>query len=109
MNLILGCPTTQPSKANWKGGKHWSEVLADDALQFIDMTKQDENPFFMYLAFNAPHDPKQSPKEYIDMYPVDKISIPKTFMENILCRSYRMQQGFKRRTIGSFSTHKIFS
>ena len=74
-------PYDTTKQGYWKGGKHWSEVLADDALQFIDMTKQDENPFFMYLAFNAPHDPKQSPKEYIDMYPVDKISIPKTFME----------------------------
>ncbi len=34
----------------------------------------------MYLAFNAPHDPRQSPKEFVDMYPLEKVSIPKNFV-----------------------------
>jgi len=34
----------------------------------------------MYIAFNAPHDPRQSPKEYVDMYPLDKISVPESFL-----------------------------
>lgn len=63
----------------WKGGKHWSEVLGDDAVAFIDSAKNSENPFFMYLAFNAPHDPRQSPKEYVDMYPLENISLPESF------------------------------
>lgn len=63
----------------WEGGKHWSEVLGDDALAFIDLAKEGEKPFFMYLAFNAPHDPRQSPKKYVDMYPLDKISVPASF------------------------------
>ncbi len=63
----------------WKGGKHWSEVLGDDAVAFIDSAKNSENPFFMYLAFNAPHDPRQSPKEYVDMYPPENISLPESF------------------------------
>ncbi len=64
----------------WKGGKHWSEVLGDDALAFIDSAKGKEQPFFMYLAFNAPHDPRQSPKEFVDMYPLENISVPKSFL-----------------------------
>ena len=63
----------------WKGGKHWSEVVADDAVDYIDMAKQKEEPFFMYLAFNAAHDPRQAPKRNVDMYPIDKISIPRNF------------------------------
>jgi arylsulfatase A-like enzyme len=63
----------------WKGGKHWSEVLGDDAIAFLDSAKNSENPFFMYLAFNAPHDPRQSPKEYVDMYPLENISVPESF------------------------------
>ena len=65
----------------WKGGKHWSEVLADDAISFIEKAEKDENPFFMYLAFNAPHDPRQSPKEYVDMYPLENISVPESFLQ----------------------------
>jgi arylsulfatase A-like enzyme len=63
----------------WKGGKHWSEILGDDAIAFLDSAKNSENPFFMYLAFNAPHDPRQSPKEYVDMYPLENISVPESF------------------------------
>ena len=64
----------------WKGGKHWSEVLADDGISFINQAKTSDNPFFMYLAFNAPHDPRQSPKEFVDMYPVDGIDVPENFI-----------------------------
>lgn len=64
----------------WEGGKHWSEVLKDDALGFITNTKNRDNPFFMYLAFNAPHDPRQAPQEYLDKYPLENISIPKSWM-----------------------------
>jgi arylsulfatase A-like enzyme len=65
----------------WKGGKHWSEVLADDAQTFIGQAKNSSNPFMMYLAFNAPHDPRQSPKEYVDMYPVESIALPPSHMD----------------------------
>lgn len=64
----------------WKGGKHWSEVLGDEAVGFIETAQDDEDPFFMYFGFNAPHDPRQSPKEYVDMYPVENISVPKSFL-----------------------------
>ena len=63
----------------WKGGKHWSEVVKDDAVAFIDTAAQKKQPFFMYIAFNAPHDPRQSPKKYVDMYPLDGIAMPKSF------------------------------
>ncbi len=64
----------------WEGGKHWSEVLGDDALTFIDSAKNRNKPFFMYLAFNAGHYLRQYPKEYGDMYPLDRISLPKTYL-----------------------------
>ncbi len=64
----------------WQGGRHWSEVVADDALAFFEIAAKSDKPFFMYLAFNAPHDPRQSPKEYVDMYPLENISTPRTYM-----------------------------
>ena len=64
----------------WEGGTHWTKVLADDAVGFIDDAKKQDKPFFMYIASNAPHDPRQSPKEYVDMYPLDKIKVPKNFV-----------------------------
>jgi len=64
----------------WEGGRHWSEVLGDDATEFIAQASKSENPFFMYLAFNAPHDPRQSPREYVEKYPLDKVKVPESFM-----------------------------
>jgi len=65
----------------WEGGKHWSEVVGDNAIDFLNMASKSQKPFFMYLAFNAPHDPRQSPKKYVDLYPVEKISLPENFQE----------------------------
>jgi arylsulfatase A-like enzyme len=63
----------------WEGGTHWSEVLAEDAVSFIRSAGESDSPFFMYLAFNAPHDPRQSPKEFVDKYPLENISVPENF------------------------------
>ena len=66
----------------WEGGTHWSEVVKNHALDFITQATADEKPFFMYIAFNATHDPRQAPKEYIDMYPLDSIELPKNYLPN---------------------------
>ena len=34
----------------------------------------------MYVGFNEPHDPRQSPKEFVDMFPPDKIEIPPNYL-----------------------------
>ncbi len=64
----------------WKGGKHWSEVVADDAEVFLQQAKQSDNPFFMYIAFNAPHDPRQSPQKYVEKYPLKNIAVPESYV-----------------------------
>jgi len=79
-NDTIWSPTDTKRGGFWQGGKHWSEVLKDDALKFIDKAEKSDNPFFMYLAFNAPHDPRQAPQEFLDKYPLDKISLPKSWM-----------------------------
>lgn len=38
-------------------------VLADEAIRFIK--RHCGKPFFLYLAFNAPHAPLQAPEEYV--------------------------------------------
>ncbi|NIP97775.1 MAG: sulfatase-like hydrolase/transferase, partial [Akkermansiaceae bacterium] len=64
----------------WEGGRHWSEVQADDAVGFLHEAGRSEQPFFIYLAFNAPHDPRQAPQEYLDKYPVSRIRIPESYL-----------------------------
>jgi arylsulfatase A-like enzyme len=64
----------------WEGGRHWSEVIADDAEDFFKLATASEQPFFMYLAFNAPHDPRQSPQDFVDRYPLERIRVPENFL-----------------------------
>ncbi len=66
----------------WEGGTHWSEGVANNTLEFLEQAKKDNKPFFMYIAFNATHDPRQSPKEYIELYPLEEMVVPKNFLAN---------------------------
>ncbi|MEG3768284.1 sulfatase-like hydrolase/transferase [Alteromonas sp. 14N.309.X.WAT.G.H12] len=72
-------PYDQTMGGYWQGGKHWSEVQADEAIDFL-RHYQDDKPFFVYLAFNAPHDPRQAPKKYQDLYPISTLSLPENFI-----------------------------
>jgi choline-sulfatase len=73
-------PTDKSIGGFWEGGTHWSEVQADDAVGYLKEADKSEQPFFIYLAFNAPHDPRQSPQEFLDKYPADKIKVPESFL-----------------------------
>lgn len=65
----------------WEGGTHWSEVVANESIEFLDSAALSDRPFFMYIAFNAPHDPRQSPREFVEMYPLENIKVPDSFLE----------------------------
>lgn len=73
-------PYEQSFEGFWKGGKHWSEVLVDDAGTLLEKAADSEHPFFMFLCFNAPHDPRQAPKRFVDMYPQEKIQVPVNYL-----------------------------
>jgi len=42
-------------------------LLGKDAVRFIE-GQDPSRPFYLYLAFNAPHTPYQAPQEYVDRY-----------------------------------------
>lgn len=54
------------------------KAIADEAISFL-RDKKDHRPFFMYLAFGNPHDPRVADKKYLDLYDRDKIPLPKNF------------------------------
>ncbi len=43
-----------------------TDVFTDAALDFLNDKQQ--KPFFLYVAYNAPHDPLQVPQSYYDQY-----------------------------------------
>ncbi len=64
----------------WESGQHWSEKLRDEAIGFIEDAQEHKDPFFMYIAFNAPHDPRQSPQSFVDQYDLADIKVPVSFL-----------------------------
>jgi arylsulfatase A-like enzyme len=44
-----------------------TDVWFREAMEFIDQ-QQDEKPFFLYLATNAPHGPLNVPRKYVEPY-----------------------------------------
>ena len=44
-----------------------TEELTDQFIDFVDDVDKNE-PFFTYLAYNAPHTPFQAPEEYVQKY-----------------------------------------
>ncbi len=92
----------------WEGGKHWSEVVADDAVGFLQQASDKKDPFFMYLAFNAPHDPRQSPKEFVDKYPRDKVQVPSNFQAEYPFKdAIGCGQGLRDEKLGPFPRTKF--
>ncbi len=56
-------------------GKHSSELFGDAAIDFIRRYDADA-PFFAYISFMAPHDPRTMPKQYLDLYDPAEIELP---------------------------------
>jgi arylsulfatase A-like enzyme len=59
--------------------QHSSEAIADEAVQFIS-DYRGAQPFLLYVAFLAPHDPRQAPEEYMRMYDPATIPVPDNFL-----------------------------
>ncbi len=56
-----------------------SELFADAAIQFLNERKSDK-PFFAYVAFTAPHDPRQPPETFAAPYYKDLPPAPMNFL-----------------------------
>jgi arylsulfatase A-like enzyme len=55
-----------------------TELFADTAIDFLK-THDRSHPFFCYVAFTAPHDPRQPPEEFRDRYARQPPPLPTNF------------------------------
>jgi arylsulfatase A-like enzyme len=56
-----------------------SEMFADAAIEFLSQYQGDQ-PFYAYVAFTAPHDPRQPPVPYREMYYKNPPQLPANFL-----------------------------
>ncbi len=59
-------------------GTHASEIFASAAINFLQQPQP--NPFFLYVAFTSPHDPRTAPEDFLRRYDPAKINLPPNFM-----------------------------
>jgi arylsulfatase A-like enzyme len=64
------------------GDKFSSELFADAAVDFLQ-THRGGKPFFCYVAFTAPHDPRQPPLKYRQMYYDKRPPLPPNFLPQL--------------------------
>ncbi|GAA3634380.1 sulfatase-like hydrolase/transferase [Microbacterium awajiense] len=83
-------PGNDWSPSDREQGRHWmerdgevvhsSERWTDAAIDFLESATGDERSFFLHVAYHAPHDPRQTHPEFLDLYPADKIEVPPNFL-----------------------------
>ena len=74
-------PSPVKAGSHYKARQHSCELYADSAIDMLRQTaSRPGHPFLLYLAWNSPHDPRQAPKEFGEMYPADKIQVPPNFL-----------------------------
>lgn len=61
-------PEGRPIRQYQPGEFYATDAITDYALDFIEDSYKEEVPFFLYLAYNAPHFPLQAPKGDIEKY-----------------------------------------
>jgi len=61
--------------------KFSSELFADSAIEFLREQdgQKEQRPFFAYVAFTAPHDPRQPPPEFGELYYRELPPLPANF------------------------------
>ncbi len=45
---------------------HATDLFTDWTIQYLESQKSSPNPFFLYLAYNAPHTPIQPPQDWLE-------------------------------------------
>ena len=66
--LYFRLPENSPIKMDVSSDFYATNAITDYALTFINDARQSQQPYYLYLAYNAPHFPLQAPKETIDKY-----------------------------------------
>lgn len=59
-------------------GIHSTESISNAAISFIQ--QEHEKPWFNYVSFLAPHDPRTMPQWFHDLYQGDDVSLPKNYL-----------------------------
>ncbi len=61
-------------------GVHSTDLFAEAACRFLESTRDDDRPFYLNVAFMAPHDPRSMPESFWEPYRQLPIDLPPNFL-----------------------------
>ena len=71
----LGSAMCYLADASGRDEDHTDGKVATQAIELLE--KHKDEPFFLAVGFYKPHTPYVAPKKYFDLYPMEKIDVPK--------------------------------
>jgi arylsulfatase A-like enzyme len=69
-----------PPETQFQGDRFASTMFADAAVDFIKTLPMEGRPFFGYVAFTSPHDPRTPPPPFDTMYAPGQTPLPDNFL-----------------------------
>ena len=52
----------------WNNGEYFTHAITRKAIEYVRDAKSSEKPFFLYVAYNAPHYPMHAPEAYMERF-----------------------------------------
>ena len=71
---------TAEYKEPFVGDKFSSEMFADAAVKFLSERKKNDRPFFAFVAFTSPHDPRNQHPGYGHTYHPEEMELPVNYL-----------------------------
>ena len=68
-----------PPEESYIADGYSTTVFTDEMIDFLNTRGADDEPFFAYIAFTSPHDPRTPPPPFDAMYDPDEIELPPNF------------------------------
>lgn len=63
--------TSYVAPSEFDNNEYLTDILTEEAVNYIQASASSNDPFFMYLAYNAPHTPLQAPAAEIAQFKLD--------------------------------------
>ncbi len=52
----------------WRNGEYATEAITQRAIDYLRQAADDDEPFVLYVAYNAPHYPMHAPEKYMERF-----------------------------------------
>lgn len=73
-------PSGKFKEPNQKADTYTSELYTNEAIKFLDQQTPTTKPFYLYVAFTSPHDPRTPTEKYRNLYDKNRIPLPTNFL-----------------------------